>query len=94
MFHLIGLLCGFALYFLPSIIAGRRNHASSTAIFLVNFFLGWTFIGWVVCFVWALSGAQRVYVLQPAMPVAPAFYCTRCGVRANPGTCSNCGART
>jgi hypothetical protein len=32
------------LYFLPAILG--RNKADSTAIFLLNFFLGWTVIGW------------------------------------------------
>ena len=95
MFHLIGIICAFAIYFLPSILAGRRYHPSSTAIFLVNFFLGWTGIGWAICLVWALSGsAPRVVVLQPAMPTGRAFYCTRCGTPSTGEFCPNCGART
>jgi Superinfection immunity protein len=35
---------GLALYFLPSIIALARNKRDTLAIFLLNFFLGWTFI--------------------------------------------------
>lgn len=44
------------LYFLPSIIAGGRNHASAGGIFVVNFFLGWTFLGWVGALAWSVSG--------------------------------------
>jgi hypothetical protein len=40
-----------AWYFLPSAIAHNKRNAQ--AIFLLNFFLGWTFIGWVVALVWA-----------------------------------------
>ena len=42
------------LYFLPAIIAAVRNTHNSTAILLVNLFLGWTFVGWVVALVMAL----------------------------------------
>ncbi len=43
----------FLFYFLPSIIGEKKKNA--TSIFLLNFFLGWTFIGWVVAIVWAVS---------------------------------------
>jgi len=44
---------GFLMYFLPSIIAFARSKRDTTAILLLNFFLGWTMIGWVVALVWA-----------------------------------------
>ena len=42
-------------YFLPTIIAMIRNHSSAGGIFALNFFLGWTAIGWVIALVWALK---------------------------------------
>jgi hypothetical protein len=45
----------FVMYFLPSIIALARNKRDITAILLLNFFLGWTMIGWVVALVWAVK---------------------------------------
>lgn len=45
----------FFLYFLPAIIAGRRKHHNKTAIFWLNFFVGWSFIGWVGSLVWSLT---------------------------------------
>ena len=42
-------------YFLPFIIALARKHVDSTAIFVLNLFLGWTFFGWVVALVWAVK---------------------------------------
>jgi hypothetical protein len=42
------------LYFVPSLLAGARDHHNSSAIFALNLFLGWTLLGWVVAFVWAL----------------------------------------
>jgi len=44
---------GFVMYFLPSIIALARSKRDTLAIFLLNFFLGWTVIGWIVALVWA-----------------------------------------
>ena len=44
---------GSVLYFLPSIIALARSKRDLLAIFLLNFFLGWSVIGWIVALVWA-----------------------------------------
>jgi hypothetical protein len=46
---------GFVLYFLPSIVALARSKRDLVSIFLLNFFLGWTAIGWVVALVWAFK---------------------------------------
>ncbi len=46
---------GFAMYFLPTIIAFARNKRDTTSILLLNFFLGLTMIGWVVALVWAVK---------------------------------------
>jgi hypothetical protein len=47
------LLVIIGIYFLPTIIAGR--HHNSSAIFVLNLLLGWTFIGWVIALVWACT---------------------------------------
>lgn len=44
---------GFFVYFLPSIIALARSKRDTLAIFLLNLFLGWSIIGWIVALVWA-----------------------------------------
>jgi hypothetical protein len=36
------------VYFAPAIVAGRRGHHNTWAIFLVNLFASWTVIAWVV----------------------------------------------
>lgn len=51
----ISFVFGLALYFLPTIIALARRRHNTLAIFLLNFFLGWTFVGWVVALVWAVK---------------------------------------
>jgi len=46
---------GFVLYFLPSFVALARQKGDLWSIVLLNFFLGWTAIGWVVALVWAVK---------------------------------------
>jgi len=46
---------GMLMYFLPTIIAAARSNHDVAAIFVQNFFLGWTFIGWIIALVWALK---------------------------------------
>ncbi len=45
----------FVLYFLPAIIAFARSKRDAISILVLNFFLGWTAIGWVIALVWALK---------------------------------------
>jgi len=42
-------------YFIPSIVAACTKKKNGTAIFVLNLFLGWTFIGWIVALVWAVT---------------------------------------
>jgi len=51
--HFVGLT--FVMYFLPSIVAFARSKRDTAAIVLLNLFLGWTVIGWVVALVWAVK---------------------------------------
>ncbi len=56
-FALIPLL----LYFLPWLIALIRGHHNAGAIFVLNFLLGWTFIGWLFAFIWSFTYVRRYY---------------------------------
>lgn len=38
-------------YFIPSMVA--KNKRDFGPIFVLNLFLGWTFVGWVIALVWA-----------------------------------------
>ena len=44
---------GFVMYFLPTIIAALKSKRDTVAILLLNLFLGWSVIGWIVALVWA-----------------------------------------
>ncbi len=46
---------GFVFYFLPAIVALARSKKNTLAIFLLNCFLGWTLVGWIVALVWAVK---------------------------------------
>ena len=50
-----GGLAAAILYFLPAITASERNHRNAGAIGILNIFTGWTFLGWVICLVWAAT---------------------------------------
>ena len=54
----IAVLC-LIPYFLPTIVAVMRSHPSVGGIFVVNFFFGWTYIGWILCLIWAASDSSR-----------------------------------
>ena len=93
------ILLAILAYFLPSIIG--HNKRSAAGIFLLNFFLGWTFIGWIVALLWACASdvpaparAPVVYSHVLAVPEGPSNYCSRCGNIRFPSArfCSVCGS--
>lgn len=47
--------CIIGLYFMPTILANANKKRNKDAIFVLNLLLGWTFVGWVVALVWAVS---------------------------------------
>ena len=49
------IILSLIIYFLPSIIAIFRSKSNTAAIVVLNLFLGWTFIGWLVALIWAVS---------------------------------------
>jgi hypothetical protein len=57
-----GLGIPFLMYFLPSIIALARGKRDIVAIILLNLFLGWSVIGWIVALVWAVKHDAPMYV--------------------------------
>jgi hypothetical protein len=48
-----------AVYFFPWINSLCRKHPNSTAILLLNLFLGWTLIGWVGALVWSAVAIKQ-----------------------------------
>ena len=56
----------FAMYWLPTLIAMVRQAPSVLGIAVLNFFFGWTVIGWIVALLWALAvhPHARVIVIE------------------------------
>ena len=50
------LLCA---YFAPTIIAATRQHHQIGPVLVINFFLGWTLIGWVIALAMSVSAKRR-----------------------------------
>jgi hypothetical protein len=66
------LIIMIAIYFLPAIIAFNRNHHNALAIVVLDVFLGWTLVGWVIALVWActLVRAHTDYRTVESTPTA------------------------
>lgn len=89
-------LASLFLYFLPAFLA--RNKPNFTSILILNIFAGWTFIGWIIALVWALSSDSQGPVAATTQTAQPAaggqFFCTSCGQPCPAGArfCGACGA--
>ncbi|MBE7065202.1 MAG: superinfection immunity protein [Ruminococcaceae bacterium] len=49
---------GVCIFMLPSLIAIIRKH-NKTRVILFNIFLGWTFVMWIFCMIWACSRKEQ-----------------------------------
>jgi len=47
------------MYFIPWVVASVRKHPQQNSIMVLNLFLGWTFIGWVIALIWAVSAFEK-----------------------------------
>ena len=56
---IVWLVVFLALYFVPSGMAVLRDHHNISAIFVLNLFLGWLIIGWIVALVWAFTNPRN-----------------------------------
>ena len=54
-----------AVYLVPMLVADMRGHHQQRMIAVINIFLGWTVIGWVVALALACSAVKSD---QPDMP--------------------------
>lgn len=57
-----------AVYFLPTIIAILRRNRIGSVLF-VNLFIGWTFIGWLLAFIMAITWPRSPDVVHQTVYV-------------------------
>lgn len=100
---LLVILVSIGIYFIPYIVAKQNKKQNAGAIGALNFFLGWTLVGWVVALVWAMSkdvsvpqAAPPANVTTPALPLptSPAQKkCPDCAemVLSEAKKCRSCG---
>ena len=51
-------LIGALIYFIPAIVAAKKKSPKLKMIVLLDIFLGWTFVAWVVCLVLACKKVE------------------------------------
>jgi hypothetical protein len=67
----VGILLGAAAYFAPTIVAALARGRHLAAVAVINAFLGWSLIGWVVALALAFAGKgepRTVVVMPQAAP--------------------------
>ena len=62
-------IISFIAYWIPTIIALVRGVPNKGSVIVINLFLGWTIIGWVV----ALAMAARSRPASPQYPYPPQY---------------------
>jgi hypothetical protein len=80
------------IYFLPTMIAVKREHLSKNAIIIVNVALGWTVLGWLWALLWANTGNVR---MDEAVAARELVKCPECAeaILKEAKVCKHCGFR-
>jgi hypothetical protein len=76
----IALFLVLAFYFLPTIIAIKRKSPHTTAVVILNFFLGVTLLGWIIALVLASKQPQAVVVVYNTPPPRSLERCSGCTI--------------
>lgn len=89
-------IAGPALYFLPTFEAWLKKHPNIGAISVVNVFLGWTLVGWVVAASWALKKSEATpinatFADHASKPTKSCPYCAE-DVLVAAIKCKHCGS--
>jgi Superinfection immunity protein len=64
-------IVGVGLYFLPTIVAMARKVTNQGSVAVINFFLGWTLVGWAVALAMACRTSSLVRESVSSPPEAP-----------------------
>lgn len=81
---------GIIIGFFPTFLAHKRHHPNILSIFVLNFFTGWTGIGWICSLVWACSEntLTNKYLPEHCSTCGTVFYgpadrCSQCKMPVN-----------
>lgn len=78
-FFIVVAIWSLMSYFIPSIIAAARGHKDTMGITILNIFLGWTLLGWVVALVWSVTGNNKPLANStPPLNDARLVQCNHC----------------
>ncbi|MEW2177598.1 superinfection immunity protein [Streptomyces sp. NPDC005406] len=56
---LLGLIVAALVYFVPAVVAFSRGVPNKGSVLVLNLFLGWTLVGWVVALAMAARSTQQ-----------------------------------
>lgn len=56
------------IYFLPYLIANKKEHLQKRAIYILNIFAGWTIVAWIVALIWANTEQKKTVVINQTAP--------------------------
>jgi hypothetical protein len=65
MFFVLFVIIGGVVYFIPTFVGFRKKNF--TPIALVNFFLGWTIVGWIFALIWAIVDKVPMHPTPPVL---------------------------
>lgn len=71
---------GLLLYFIPTFIASAMNKKYTLQVFLINLFLGFTFVGWLAALIWATIKAESSENYSKVISVIIQIFCILCFV--------------
>lgn len=51
----MGIIVLLFIYLIPTLLAAYFRKRNTNAIFILNIFLGWTILGWIMALVWSFT---------------------------------------